>query len=133
MIRYTVQAKRWGHATSVGRPEIQKFVGALVGQGATRGLFITTARFSEDARDYARKQHTVRVVLVDGQCLAELMIDHNLGVTPIACYEIKRVDFDFFDDALGRAGIRVGFCCSRDHARESLPASAGRFPGNGRA
>lgn len=94
-----VQAKRWDPATSVGRPEIQKFVGALAGQGATRGLFITTARFSEDARDYARKQHTVRVVLVDGQRLAELMIDHNLGVTPIACYEIRRIDSDFFDDA----------------------------------
>lgn len=94
-----VQAKRWDPTASVGRPEIQKFVGALAGQGATRGLFITTARFSEDARDYARKQHTVRVVLVDGQRLAELMIEHNLGVTPIARYEIKRIDSDFFDDA----------------------------------
>lgn len=99
MIRYTFRPSAGTPATSEGRPEIQKFVGALAGQGATRGLFITTARFSEDARGYARKQHAVRVVLVDGQRLAELMIEHNLGVTPIARYEIKRIDSDFFDDA----------------------------------
>lgn len=74
-------------------------MGALAGQGATRGLFVTTAKFSEEAHAYARKQHTTKIVLVDGQRLAELMIDHNLGVTPIARYEIKRIDSDFFTDA----------------------------------
>lgn len=94
-----IQAKRWDPTACVGRPDIQKFVGALAGQGATRGLFVTTAKFSEEAHAYARKQHTTKIVLVDGQRLAELMIDHNLGVTPIARYEIKRIDSDFFTDA----------------------------------
>lgn len=94
----SIQAKRWDTSASVGRPDIQKFVGALAGQGATRGLFVTTARFSEEAYAYARKQHTTKIVLVDGQTLAGLMIDHNLGVTPIARYEIKRIDSDFFAD-----------------------------------
>lgn len=94
-----IQAKRWDPTACVGRPDIQKFVGALAGQGATRGLFVTTAKFSEEAHAYARKQHTTKIVLVDGQTLAELMIDHNLGVTPIARYEIKRIDSDFFTDA----------------------------------
>ncbi|WP_297229438.1 restriction endonuclease [uncultured Desulfovibrio sp.] len=93
-----IQAKRWDPTACVGRPDIQKFVGALAGQGATRGLFVTTAKFSEEAHAYARKQHTTKIVLVDGQRLAELMIDHNLGVTPIARYEIKRIDSDFFTD-----------------------------------
>lgn len=94
-----IQAKRWEPTACVGRPDIQKFVGALAGQGATRGLFVTTAKFSEEAQAYVRKQHTTKIVLVDGQRLAELMIDHNLGVTPIARYEIKRIDSDFFTDA----------------------------------
>lgn len=94
-----VQAKRWNPRNKRGTSGNSEICGALAGQGATRGLFITTARFSEDARGYARKQHAVRVVLVDGQRLAELMIEHNLGVTPIARYEIKRIDSDFFDDA----------------------------------
>ena len=93
-----IQAKRWDPTSCVGRPEIQKFVGALAGQGASRGLFVTTAKFSEDAQRYARKQHTTKIVLVDGQTLAELMIDHNLGVSPVAHYEIKRIDSDFFND-----------------------------------
>lgn len=94
-----IQAKRWDPTACVGRPDIQKFVGALAGQGATRGLFVTTAKFSEEAHAYARKQHTTKIVLVDGQKLAELMIDHNLGVTPIARYEVKRIDSDFFTDS----------------------------------
>lgn len=94
-----IQAKRWDPTACVGRPDIQKFVGALAGQGATRGLFVTTAKFSEEAHAYARKQHTTKIVLVDGQKLAELMIDHNLGVTPIARYEVKRIDSDFFTES----------------------------------
>lgn len=91
-----IQAKRWDCDKTVGRPEIQKFVGALAGQGASKGLFITTARFTKEARQYAEKQHTTKVVLVDGQTLAKLMIEYNLGVSTEAAYEMKRMDSDFF-------------------------------------
>ena len=91
-----IQAKRWDCDNTVGRPEIQKFVGALAGQGASKGLFITTAKFTKEARQYAEKQHTTKVVLVDGTTLAKLMIEYNLGVSTEATYEIKRIDIDFF-------------------------------------
>lgn len=93
-----IQAKRWDVDTTIGRPEIQKFVGALAGQGATKGLFITTAKFTREAFDYAKKQHTTKIVLVDGQLLTKLMIEHNLGVSVENTYEIKKVDSDFFSD-----------------------------------
>lgn len=93
-----IQAKRWDCDATVGRPEIQKFVGALAGQGASKGLFITTAKFTKEARQYAEKQHTTKVVLVDGQTLARLMIEYNLGVSTEATYRIKRIDTDFFSD-----------------------------------
>lgn len=93
-----IQAKRWDRTTSIGRPEIQKFVGALAGQGANKGLLITTARFTREAREYAKKQHTTKVVLVDGDALAKLMIEYNLGVSTEAVYQIKRLDSDFFSD-----------------------------------
>lgn len=93
-----IQAKRWDRTTSIGRPEIQKFVGALAGQGASKGLFITTAQFTREAREYAKKQHTTKVVLVDGEALAKLMIEYNLGVSTEAVYQIKRLDSDFFSD-----------------------------------
>ncbi|MDR2943484.1 MAG: restriction endonuclease [Methanosarcinales archaeon] len=93
-----IQAKKWDMDSTIGRPEIQKFVGALAGQGATKGLFITTAKFSKEAIDYAKKQHTTKVILVDGRLLTELMIEHNFGVTIENIYEVKRVDSDFFSD-----------------------------------
>ena len=93
-----IQAKRWDRTTSIGRPELQKFVGALAGQGANKGLFITTAQFTKEAREYAKKQHTTKVVLVDGESLAKLMIEYNLGVSTEAVYQIKRLDSDFFSD-----------------------------------
>lgn len=95
-----IQAKRWDPDKGIGRPEIQKFVGALVGQGAGKGLFITTAQFTREAREYAQKQHTTKVVLVDGQMLAKLMIEYNVGVSTEITYEIKRLDRDFFVDDL---------------------------------
>lgn len=95
-----IQAKRWDCDKTVGRPEIQKFVGALAGQGASKGLFITTAKFTKEARQYAEKQHTTKVVLVDGTTLAKLMIEYNLGVSTEATYEIKRIDSDFFAEDL---------------------------------
>lgn len=90
-----IQAKRWG--TVVGRPEIQKFVGALDGQKARKGIFITTSSFTSEAREYA-KGTTAKVVLIDGESLAGLMMENNLGVATIMSYEIKRVDSDYFDD-----------------------------------
>lgn len=93
-----IQAKRWDIERTVGRPEIQKFVGALTGQGATKGAFITTASFSKDAKEYVSKQHACKIVLIDGQTLAALMIDHNLGVNVESSYLIKKIDFDYFND-----------------------------------
>lgn len=80
------------------KTEIQKFVGALAGQGANKGLFITTAQFTKEAREYVKKQHTTKVVLVDGESLAKLMIEYGLGVSTQAVYQIKRMDSDFFSE-----------------------------------
>jgi restriction system protein len=88
-----VQAKRW--KSVVGRPEIQKFFGALHGQRATKGVFITTSSFSKEAMDYADGV-TPRVILVDGKELAQLMIEHAVGVTVARRYEVKRLDLDYF-------------------------------------
>jgi len=88
-----IQAKRWENV--VGRPEIQKFVGALSGHHAKKGLFITTSSFSSDAADYVSRIDA-KVVLIDGETLAQLMIEHNVGVSTINTYEIKKVDSDYF-------------------------------------
>ena len=88
-----IQAKRW--QGTVGRPEIQKFVGALHGKRARKGVFITTGTFSGEAREYV-SHIDPRVVLIDGQQVAEYMIDLDLGVTSKAVYEIKRIDSDYF-------------------------------------
>lgn len=109
-----VQAKRW--ANPVGRPEIQKFFGALHGKRATKGVFITTSSFTPDATTYADGV-TPRVILVDGRALASLMIDHDVGVTVARDYQLKRVDLDYFgadedesvvDDASSRTGPQPG-------------------------
>lgn len=90
-----IQAKRWENVVS--RPEIQKFVGALAGQGAKKGIFITTSRFSNEAVDYAPKNET-KIVLIDGELLASLMIDYNIGVSTQAIYHIKKIDSDYFEE-----------------------------------
>ena len=90
-----VQAKRWEGV--VGRPELHKFVGALAGQGAKKGIFITTSSFTKEARDYTPKNET-KIVLIDGEKLAQYMIDHNLGVSVQNNYEIKKMDSDYFED-----------------------------------
>jgi len=90
-----VQAKRW--EADVGRPEIQKFVGALAGNKANKGVFITSAGFSKGATDYA-SQVNHRVVLIDGPMLAELMMDHDLGVSTKDVYTVKRLDTDYFEE-----------------------------------
>ena len=91
-----IQAKRWTD-TVVGRPEIQKFVGAIAGQRATKGIFITSSTFSSEAQEYI-KQIGTKVVLIDGEKLAEYMVDHNVGVTISNVYEVKRIDSDYFNE-----------------------------------
>lgn len=93
-----IQAKRWKPGNQVGRPEIQKFVGALAGQGAKKGIFITTSSFSKEAREYSPRNET-KIVLIDGDELTQLMIDNNIGVSIINTYEIKRVDSDYFGES----------------------------------
>ena len=83
---------------TVGRPEIQKFVGALAGQGASKGLFITTAQFTKEATHYAHKQQAVKIVLVDGRQLTRLMIEYGIGVSVQSVYTMKRIDSDYFND-----------------------------------
>ena len=90
-----LQAKRWEN--TVSRPEIQKFAGALQGQRARKGIFITTSDFSREAHDYASRIDS-KIILIDGDQLAQLLIDHNIGVSPVANYEIKRVDSDYFTE-----------------------------------
>ena len=92
-----IQAKRWADNNAVGRPEIQKFVGALAGQGAKKGIFITTSYFTQEALEYAPRNE-IKIVLIDGEELSQLMIDYNLGVSTKEIYEIKRIDHDYFGD-----------------------------------
>lgn len=91
-----IQAKRW--QSSVGRKEIQSFVGALAGQQANKGVFITTSDFAQTAIDYARSVPQ-KVILIDGTRLAELMIEHNIGVTTTRTISLKRIDLDYFEEA----------------------------------
>ncbi len=90
-----VQAKRWDGV--VGSPEIQKFAGALQGQRAKKGVFITTSSFSQAALDYVSRIDS-KIVLIDGEMLAQLMIDYNIAVAPVASYELKRIDSDYFTE-----------------------------------
>ena len=95
-----VQAKRWNKGTTVGRPEIQKFLGALAGQGATKGLFITTSKFSKEAEEFAKKHLHQKIVLIDGDALMKLMIEYELGVSTISVYKVRKLDTDFFNDEM---------------------------------
>lgn len=89
-----VQAKRW--EGTVGRPEIQKFAGALQGQRANKGVFITTSGFSREAEEYAGVISS-KIILITGEQLSKLMVDHNVGVSPIGKFELKRIDSDYFE------------------------------------
>ena len=91
------QAKKWKSDSRIQSPEINKFLGAMVVHGATKGLFITTGQFSTGATETAKKSPAHKIVLVDGKQLAELMIEYNLGVTNVKTYEIKRIDSDYFN------------------------------------
>lgn len=91
-----VQAKRWEN--SVGPDEIRKFVGSLGEQKAHKGVFITSGTFTSGARAAAEKANA-KVVLIDGDALAQLMIDHNVGVSVSRTYVVKRLDGDYFEEA----------------------------------
>ena len=90
-----IQAKRWEGV--VGRPEIQKFVGALAGQRAKKGVFITTSYFTKEALEYSSQMDT-KIILIDGKMLSHYMIDYNLGVSVQNVYEIKKIDSDYFEE-----------------------------------
>jgi restriction system protein len=89
-----LQAKKW--EGTVGRPEIQKFAGALQGHRAAKGVFITTSSYTRDALEYVNLINT-KIILIGGHELAALMIDHNVGVTRVGMYELKKVDADYFE------------------------------------
>ncbi|WP_227869262.1 restriction endonuclease [Nitrosospira lacus] len=89
-----VQAKRW--ESTVGRPDIQKFAGALQGQRANKGVFITTSDFSREAEEYTNIISS-KIILITGKQLAKLMVDHNVGVSAISKFELKRIDSDYFE------------------------------------
>lgn len=90
-----IQAKKWD--SFVGRPEIQKFAGALQRQRAKKGIFITTGSFSREAQEFISKIDT-KIVLIDGKQLVELMLDHNVGVSLVRSVEMKKVDSDYFEE-----------------------------------
>jgi len=92
-----LQAKKWDKDKSISRPEIQKFAGALQGQRAKKGIFITTSTFTREAKEFASRIDS-KIILIDGVTLAQLMIDYNVGVNLVASYELKRIDSDYFGE-----------------------------------
>ena len=102
-----VQAKQWQLDSTITRPDIQKFLGALVGQGASKGLFITTARFSKEAILFTQRHLQQKIILVDGNELTKLMIEYNLGVSIESTLQIKRIDYDFFSEDLKKVERRL--------------------------
>lgn len=95
-----LQAKRYEPGrpgSSIGRRAIQEFVGSLVGKGATKGIFVTTSRFTKDAKDYVEKNKSQRLILIDGEKLADLMLEHDVGVRKSYTVELKKIDEDFFE------------------------------------
>jgi restriction system protein len=90
-----IQAKKWENP--IGRPEIQKFAGALQGQRAKKGIFITTSSFTKEAQDFASRIES-KIILIDGVAFSQLMIDYNVGINLVAAYELKRLDSDYFEE-----------------------------------
>lgn len=93
-----IQAKRWDN-TPVGRPDVMQFAGALQAQQANKGIFITTSRFTDDARNYVSRIGS-KIVLIDGEQLTSLMIENDVGVSTVSMYPVKKVDSDFFDEMI---------------------------------
>ncbi len=92
-----IQAKRW--EGTVGRPEVQRFSGSLDDKGARKGVFITTSQFSAEAKNYVERTTNKRIVLIEGDELAQLMMDHSVGVTTVDTYIVQKVDTDYFEGA----------------------------------
>lgn len=93
-----IQAKRWDN-NPVGRPDVMQFAGALQAQRANKGIFITTSRFTDDARNYV-SQIGSKIVLIDGDQLTSLMIDHDVGVSTVSLYPVKKIDSDYFEESI---------------------------------
>jgi restriction system protein len=93
-----IQAKRWDN-NAVGRPDVMQFAGALQAQRANKGIFITTSRFTDDARIYV-SQIGSKIVLIDGEHLTGLMIEHDVGVSTVSLYPVKKIDSDYFDETI---------------------------------
>lgn len=93
-----IQAKRWDSNT-VGRPDVMQFVGALQAQKATKGIFITTSRFTDDARRYVL-QIGSKIVLIDGDELSQMMVENDIGVSIVSLYPVKKIDTDYFDETI---------------------------------
>jgi restriction system protein len=92
-----VQAKRYREESSIGRPDIQAFVGAISGKSASRGVFITTSRFTPDAREFAARLSQPRIILVDGNQLADLLLEHEIGVAVDKVYKVYKIDENLFE------------------------------------
>jgi restriction system protein len=95
--RIYIQAKRYKDGNNIGRPEVQKFMGALQGQGASGGVFITTSKFSHDAEDYVSKNMTPRIILIDGPELGRLLVKHEVGVVSLRTYNVLEIDENLFE------------------------------------
>ena len=93
-----IQAKRWDN-NPVGRPDVMQFAGALQAQKANKGIFITTSRFTDDARGYV-SQIGSKIVLIDGERLSHLMVEHDVGVSTVSLYPVKKIDADYFDESI---------------------------------
>ena len=93
-----IQAKRWDN-NPVGRPDIMQFAGALQAQRANKGIFITTSRFTDDARNYV-SQIGSKIVLIDGDQITGLMIEHDVGVSTVSLYPLKKIDSDYFEESI---------------------------------
>lgn len=96
--RIYIQAKRYKEGSNIGRPEVQKFMGALQGQGASGGVFITTSKFSQDAEEYVAKNMTPRIILIDGYELGRLLVKHEVGVVSLRSYKVLEIDENLFDE-----------------------------------
>jgi restriction system protein len=92
-----IQAKRWKRGNNVGRRDLQQFVGALSGQNASKGVFLTTSDFTLEARSY-RPKNDMKLILISGEQLASLLFEFGVGVTKVVSYEIKKIDSDYFEE-----------------------------------
>lgn len=92
-----VQAKKWKATATVGRPDVQSFAGSLEGHRARKGVFITTSKFSAEAKDYVNRIEK-KIILIDGEQLANLSIEFGIGVEPVITYKVQRIDADYFEE-----------------------------------